>query len=235
MAQRFPGDEDFVGLGEEINETGVELRRRVRIVRHVGLNTAVMLGEEVGTLGDIVHPVDGFLFPTDERLGNTGDNAVTPSADQTVRGPDAEVIAPIGLESVHIVLSVGLETGMERSPRSVPNIAVADEGERLGMLALGVNPEDGMGDVDELVTVEGAVDFSETLPIGVNECRQAFHVLVRTGDNKGTVLFRRLELPANVIGQSQSVELICDAEVILSVYADKMRFLHFGLYVYCVC
>jgi hypothetical protein len=106
---------------------------------------------------------------------------VAGAADEAVRRPDRQLVAPVLFEAAHIVESAPVHAGHRGSPDAVFNVGAADAREDGRVRAARVLPEDGVRDVYEVVRVQRDVHVVESALQAAHHRRQARHVVLRAG------------------------------------------------------
>ena len=183
---RLAGPHHFVSLFDGVDEIGIELGGRVFRVRHFGADGAVVFGIDVAALG---HEVDGRLAvrsPILNGFHELGYDACAGGSDEAVWWPDDEGITSGGGESFDVLLHSGVKGWNGGGPDALLEIGKLDEGEWGRMLAFGVLPEKRVGDIHQVVAVEGNVDIRKFVAEPPDETGETFHIFVRAWNVEGT-------------------------------------------------
>ena len=195
VALGLAGDDQHVVGQQLLDEQRVALcpgqRLAVEGGQHLRPQDRVVLGPGVGALDLVVglHPArDGV---EEAGLLETADEGVPLAPDETVERPDRELVAPPLLELLGVVLEVALGRhqldvqgrGHERArpPDAVDDVLVADQDERVGVLAGVVHEERRVEHRERAVRVQGVVDAGDAVQVAVDELHQPHAVIDATG------------------------------------------------------
>ncbi len=181
VARCLARDHDHVRFLQHSKEACVHLGRRVVRDRYFGQESAIVLGEHVGSLGDEVDVAHAFLAPAIEGRSQVALHVVTPTANEAVWRPHHEGVLACRFECFGVADSVGAEFRQPRRPGAVLDGRSRNHGKRAGRRAATVAPEGGMRDVNQVVTVERHVNLLELVADAVDKRGQADHVRVGAG------------------------------------------------------
>jgi hypothetical protein len=189
MRQSLASDENHVGLLKTLNERRVDIGGRVARVGNVRLDDAVVLRERIAALRHEVNHAEVLVAPVRQGLAEDRMNRVTRRADKAVRWPDDEHVTSARLEGLDVIDGTLLPARIERLPLRIRpgNVVLRNHRERGRMIAVCVNPENRVGDVNDLVRVKRDANIVNLVAVLLDHCGQASHVLLGTLDVKGTV------------------------------------------------
>jgi hypothetical protein len=105
-------------------------------------------------------------------------------ANQAVRGPNTERIALIRIQRLHVINPPFSPSWICRRPDPANDITFRDNCERRGVLALAINPEDGVSDVNQPVAIKRDMDVRNLITDSEYHFRQALHICVSTSHKK---------------------------------------------------
>ena len=188
VGQGFTGNHDvfITGVQEKLHEVRIHLGGDVVVAFDFSLGSTVVLGEGIASLGEVVHVLALEIHPVLKLGCERGVDIVTGSTDQAVWGPDAEDELTGSFELFGVVEQDLGELGVLAAPLTVLDIGIGDDGERIGVVAVGIHDEHGMCNVDGVVAVEGHDDALDALLIVGDHLGEANHVAIGTGNEQGT-------------------------------------------------
>jgi hypothetical protein len=170
------------------------LGSRVTGIWHFGLDSAVVLGEEVRALGHEVDHAHVLGLPAQERFEEVLLDQRTPAADEAVDGPDGEGVAAADLEGLDVLEGLVAEGGNAGIPHPVEDVVNSDRGEGTRLLAVRTPPVHGVEDLELVVAVECHVDIRELDGILVDESGEALSVLHCSVDEQASLGFGEVVL-----------------------------------------
>jgi hypothetical protein len=182
VTRGFAGNDDDVGVLENLEEATVELTRRILRIRDFGLQGTVVFGEHIGALGDVVDVANALFAPATKCASQVGLDVVSPRADKAVGRPDHDLVLAFSFECFSVVDGPLPEFRNASCPGAILDRSGADDGHRIGQVSICVAPEGRVGDVDHLVAVECDVDLAQLQTDAIDETGEPDHVCIGTGN-----------------------------------------------------
>ncbi len=224
VAAGFAGNHDQVGAVERRDQRHVEQGGGVVLVRHFGLNGAVVLGPGVAPLADLFHHAQLLVLPGVVGGLDGGMHVVAPAADLAMHRPHHQRVAAAALELVDVGQRPGQGSGVARTVVAGIDLCRGDRCERLHTGAIARLPERGVRNVEPVVRIQRNGDTRNALRPLADELGHPQHVGMGTRNRQC-----RLQLRARgCVCRKPAGRKV--AEVVLRIDQEKLDVLLHGVF-----